>query len=134
MKFINSCSVTGCRTGIQCGQSSQYWKNVNCNVTLCTLYGIFFGGGNHILSSSGINENRIGVIVAGSWDHSGICGCSINHNQACNIFVKDIFLSLSIYACQCWAAIGGATLTGATTAAARTNCYSLYMQNVYHVS
>jgi hypothetical protein len=131
-----SCTVSACRTGIQCGQSSQYWNITNCNVWACSLYGIFFGGGNHIISNSGFNENRIGIYVAGGWDHSQINSCSVNHNYICNIFIRDIYLSLSISACQIWACIGGGTtqLTECTAVAARTGCYGIYMQNSYNVS
>jgi hypothetical protein len=132
-------TVKGCRNGIRI--QGEYYELCNCNVSNC-YYGVDIYGGNSQITGGNYNYNKIGVRVFGGLfansDHGRIVGATLNHNDACGIFCKNLILSYSIVGCQIWAMIGqytgGTTLTEAGAVSARTGSYGIYLQNCVNVN
>lgn len=135
--IITNNTIRGCQTGIS--GNGEYYNICNCHVVQCTSYGIIINGfGNISIDNCSVNNNNVGICVAGitnnNSDHSKITGCIINHNQACGIWLKNLAFSFNVTGNQIWASLGPNTLTLATAVMARDGKFGVYMENVINVN
>lgn len=134
-----SATIFGCRNGIFIGSSGQYAQIINCIISNCGT-GIYCTGPNIHISSCEINSNVVGITIqgdaaaGGNTDHCGIVACSLNHNQACGVFVKNLTFSLNITGCNIWASIGPTTMTFAAASNAQQGCFGVYIENSPNVN
>ena len=122
-------SIKNCRDGIVI--TGEYYEIANCQITGCNI-GLYNKGGNNGIIGGHYNNNNIAIFVVGDQgvnaDHGRIIGCTINHNNLCGIWLKNLYLSQSITGNQIWANRGGAGLSLATSVTARPYNYGLYME------
>jgi hypothetical protein len=126
--------------------AGEYNTVANSSVTACR-HGAHITGGNNTLDASTFNSNRIGIHVLGGGlnsDHGKITGCTVNHNRACGIFLKNVVYSEQISNCEIWANDYGpdsAPLTPSNfdtedgiIAVTNTDSYGIYVQNCSQLS
>ena len=92
---IANCYIFGNYVGVDIRQNSEFNKIANCTIVYSAI-GYRNRGGNNDLANSGIDANKIGILIdadAGSNNgHGTITGCSINHsnsNTGYGIIIKD---------------------------------------------
>jgi hypothetical protein len=128
-------TVSGCRTGIL--MAGEYYELCNCKVTNCK-YGVDMSYGNSQITGGNFNYNKIGIMAVGgngNSDHGRITGATVNHNDACGIFLKNLIYSMSITGCQIWATIITTNpLTEAAAVAARIGNFGVYIENSRNVN
>lgn len=135
-----SATITNCKTGIFIPNSSEYFMLYNCCISNCGT-GIYILGPNIYISNCIITTNRIGIQIQGdsgagsNTDHCSIVSCSINHNRACGIFLKNLTFTTNITGNNIWANNGADDLTEAVnTAGAKNYHYGIYLEKVVGVS
>jgi hypothetical protein len=127
--------VTNCNTGIH--MFGEYYtildSTINYNRT-----GVLNLGGNNCVESSGLNFNRVAIIIIGNTgnsDHGKIVGCTINHNQACGILIKNTIKSYHITGCSIWGnSMGQELIVGTDIIATTTNSFGIYLENVENIN
>jgi hypothetical protein len=127
--------VTNCNTGIH--MFGEYYtildSTINYNRT-----GVLNLGGNNCIESSGLNFNRVAIIIIGNTgnsDHGKIVGCTINHNQACGILIKNTIKSYHVTGCSIWGnSMGQELIVGTDIIASTTNSFGIYLENVENVN
>lgn len=98
--------VQFCLVGVDL--TGEYCKVSNSSFNGCRI-GVYIKGGNNSVVGSMLNANRIGIYVLGGGpnsDHGKIVGCTLNHNMACGIFMKEVTLTFQVANCEIWATQG----------------------------
>ena len=111
--YISNVFIRGARTGIYI--TGEYYVICNCFIFGCSVVGIHNNlAGNISIDNCTLTYNKVGIYVLGistlNSDHGKITNCTINHNQSCGIYLKNIRYSMGINNNQIWAQIGPATM------------------------
>lgn len=133
---LHGFTAIGCGVGFRV--DGEYYELVSPQIMGCSSYGLHARGGNLSVTGGVINGNRIGVYVQGgvigNSDHGRLCGVTMNHNLAANLYIKDTDYSFHVTGCDLWAAIGDGTANGQLTEAGRTTSFGVYLQNCDNIS
>lgn len=140
---VNNCVIRGCRYGLYLG--GEYYLINNSLIYFNTVAGIWndTGGGNNSIDNCSVVFNKVGIYILGqnstNSDHSKITNCTINHNSACGIYLRNIEYTMQITNNQIWASYGLtmnniAPLPLPLSSTARSLSFGIYMENVINVN
>lgn len=145
LNALSDVVVKRCVTGI--AMAGEYYTVENAIVEYCRT-GIFITAGNNSVVSSSVNLCRIGIYVLGgttvNTDHGKIIGCTVNHNCAAGILIKNTQFSFHITGCEVWANVGNTAFyqgylpvsldTDITKVSARSTFFGVYLENVESIN